>query len=94
MFDKAKQLNELRKLRSQAKELQGQLQQITETIEEDGVRVKVSGDQKIIYIQIDGEDRKDLVEAINSAMKKVQKKAAKHMMEAGGGLSGLLGGLK
>jgi len=94
MFDKAKQLNDLRKLRSQAKELQDQLQQITESVEENGIRVKVSGDQKVIYVEIDGEERKDLVEVINEAMKKVQKKAAKHMMESGGGLSGLLGGLK
>ena len=34
-----------------------------------------------------------LVDLINEAMKKVQKEAAKKMMEMGGGLSGLLGGL-
>ncbi|KKP33933.1 MAG: hypothetical protein UR20_C0005G0019 [Candidatus Woesebacteria bacterium GW2011_GWE2_31_6] len=36
---------------------------------------------------------KELVELINEAMKKVQKEAAKKMMEMGGGLSGLLGGM-
>lgn len=37
---------------------------------------------------------KFLVDYINEAMKKVQKEAAsKKMMEMGGGLSGLLGGL-
>jgi len=34
-----------------------------------------------------------MVETINRAMKEVQKKAAKKMMEMGGGLSGLLGGM-
>ena len=32
-------------------------------------------------------------DAINDAMKEVQKEAARKMMEEGGGLSGLLGGL-
>jgi DNA-binding protein YbaB len=94
MFDKARQLNELRKLRSQAKKMQDELGEITETIEKGDFRVKVRGDQKIVYIKQGEEELKELVEALNDAMKAVQKKAAKHMMEAGGGLSGLLGGLK
>ena len=91
-FDKLKQLGELNKLRKQAKDLQKELEQITETYEKDEVSVKVSGDQKIVYIKENGEDRNDLVDALNKAMKEVQKKAAKKMMEMGGGLSGLLGG--
>ncbi|OGM12591.1 hypothetical protein A2V80_00060 [Candidatus Woesebacteria bacterium RBG_16_39_8b] len=91
-FDKLKQLGELNKLRKQAKDLQRELEQITETHEKGDLQVKVSGDQKIIYIKENGEDRNDMVEAINHAMKEVQKKAAKKMMEMGGGLSGLLGG--
>jgi len=91
-FDKLKQLGELNKLRKQAKDLQRELEQITETHEKGDLQIKVSGDQKIIYIKENGEDRNDMVEAINHAMKEVQKKAAKKMMEMGGGLSGLLGG--
>lgn len=88
----AKQVNELRKLRSQAKDLQKKLAEITESEEKDGMRVKVSGDQRIAYLEIDGESREDLVKLINSALDGVQKRAAKQMMQEEG-LSGLLGGL-
>lgn len=90
MFDKVGQLN---KMRQQAKQLQKQLEKIIETYEEGEIKVKVSGDQKLQYLAIDGQERDDIVKAINKAMKKVQKEAAKKMMETGGGLSGLLGGL-
>jgi DNA-binding protein YbaB len=94
MLDKARQLNELRKLRSEAKKMQDELGEITETVEKGVWRVKVRGDQKVVYIKEGEEEQKELVEALNEAMKKVQKKAAQHMMQSGGGLSGLLGGLK
>ncbi|MEJ2348048.1 MAG: YbaB/EbfC family nucleoid-associated protein [Patescibacteria group bacterium] len=90
-FDKFKQLGELNKMRQQAKVLQKQLEGITETVKEKDIEVKVSGDQKILFMKLDGEERQDIVDTINKAMKKVQKKAAKKMMEMGGGLSGLLG---
>lgn len=91
MFDKVKQLGELNKMRQQAKALQQELEKITETVEEKDIKVKVSGDQKVLYVKVDGEEREDIADVINKATKKVQKKAAKKMMEMGGGLSGLLG---
>lgn len=94
MFDKFKQLGELNKMRQKAMELQKELEKIIETVEKHGWQVSVTGDQKIRYIKKDGEDMKELVELINEAMKKVQKESAKKMMEMGGGLGGLLGGLK
>ena len=93
-FDKFKQLGELNKMRSQAKELQRELAEIKETYEKGDYRIGVTGDQKITFIQIDGEDQDKLVKAINEAMKSIQKKAAKKMMEMGGGLSGLFDGMK
>ncbi len=90
-FDKVKQLGELNKMRQQAKDLQKELEQITETLSVGKVEVKVTGDQKLAYMKVDGEERQDIVDAANKAMKKVQKKAAKKMLEMGGGLSGLLG---
>jgi len=92
MFDKVKQLGELNKMRQQAKSLQKELEVIKETVEEGGYKVTVTGDQKIVYIEHAGEEQKKLTEVINKAFKNVQKKAAKKMMEMGGGLSGLLGG--
>lgn len=94
MFDKFKQLKELNEMRKKAMELQKELEKITETLEKGGWSVSVTGDQKIRYIKKNGEDLKELVDLINEAMKKVQKESAKKMMEMGGGLGGLLGGLK
>lgn len=93
MFDKFKQLGQLNKMRQQANALQKELEKIIETIEKNGWSVSVTGDQKLRYIKKDGEDMAFLVDLINEAMKKVQKEAAKKMMEMGGGLSGLLGNL-
>ena len=80
-------------MRRQAQALQKELEKISETVEKGSWAVSVSGDQKIRYIKKGEEDLKDLTDAINEAMKKVQKEAAKKMMEMGGGLSGLLGNL-
>ncbi|MEK7471011.1 MAG: YbaB/EbfC family nucleoid-associated protein [Patescibacteria group bacterium] len=94
MFDKFKQLGQLNEMRKKANELQKELEKIIETLEKRGWTVSVTGDQKIRYIKKDGEDMTELTDLINEAMKKVQKESAKKMMEMGGGLSGLLGGLK
>lgn len=90
MLDKFKQLGDLAKMRSEAKKMQKELEKISKTLEKNGWIVSVSGDQKIRYIKKDGEDMKELVDLINDAMKKVQKEAAKKMLEIGG-LSSLLG---
>jgi len=94
MFDKFNQLKDLAKMRQKAMELQKELEKIIKSDEKHGWQVSVTGDQKIRYIKYDGEDMKDLTDLINNLMKDVQKESAKKMMEMGGGLSGLLGGLK
>lgn len=81
-------------MRQQAMKLQKELEQIKEMAEKGGMKVVVKGDQTIDYIFMDGEERRDLVDLINEALKKVQKESAKKMLEMGGGLSGLLGGMK
>ena len=81
-------------MRQQAMKLQKELEQIKETVEKGGTKIVVKGDQTIDYILMDGEERRDLVDLINEALKKVQKESAKKMLEMGGGLSGLLGGMK
>lgn len=93
MFDKVKQLGDLAKMRSQAMKLQKELERISKTYEKGKVRVRVRGDQKIDYLEIDGVEQKELKETINNALKDIQKEAAKKMMEMGGGLTGLLRGV-
>ncbi|MFC1625929.1 YbaB/EbfC family nucleoid-associated protein [Patescibacteria group bacterium] len=93
-FDKLNQLKDLAKMRKQAMELQKELEKIVQTIEKGDWTVSVTGDQKIRYIKKGEEEFTQLADLINEAMKKVQKDSAKKMMEMGGGLSGLLGGMK
>lgn len=93
MFDKLQQAKDLLKLRSKAKELQRELEQIQHTQEKGGIKVVVNGAQEVQYIEVNGESQEELRKVINEAVKEVQKKAAKKMMEMGGGLSGLLGGM-
>lgn len=94
MFDKFQQAKELMKLRQQAKKLQDELKEIRHTEERDGIKVTVDGTQNIMSLVVNGESQEKIIELINKAMKEVQKKSAKKMMEMGGGLSGLLGGMK
>lgn len=93
MFDKLKQAKDLLKLRQQASKLQQELEKIEHVEERGGMKIKVNGTQNVVYLEIDGEEKRDLTELINRAMKEVQKKSAKKMMEMGGGLGGLLGGM-
>ncbi len=92
MFDKLKQGKDLLKLRQQAQQLQKSLQEIHHTEEKGDSKVTVDGTQNVVSIMVDGVEQRELTELINKAMKEVQKKSAKKMMEMGGGLSGLLGG--
>ena len=59
--------------------MQKELQQIYAAEEKKGIKVVVRGDRKIEKIEIDGEERKDLKELINSAMKEAEKKAEKKL---------------
>jgi hypothetical protein len=81
MFDKAKLMAKAFKLK---KALESELTEL----EENGVLIKVSGDQKVKYLSINGAENKVLVEVINKAMKKSQESAAKKMQDMGG-LEGL-----
>jgi len=92
MFDKLKQGKQLLELRQQAKKMQQQLAEITETVDRGDWHVKVSADQKVVFASYKGERMKELEDAINDGFKTVQKQAAQKMMETEG-LKGLLGGL-
>ncbi len=93
MFDKLKQAQNLLKLRSEAKKLQQELEQIKHTEEDGDMSVTVSGAQTLLNIKIDGEDQERLMKLVNRALKEVQKKSARKMMEMGGGLGGMLSGM-
>ena len=90
MFDKLQKGKQLLQMRSQAKELQRKMAEVTESVDKGNIKVKVTGDQRVEYIELDGESRDDLARVINEAFKKVQKKAAQKMLQDGG-LKGLFG---
>lgn len=81
MLDKAKML-------AQAYKLKKAVEAEVVEVEENGIRVSVSGDQRIKFLSINGMENKVLIDTINKAMKKSQETAAKRMKEMGG-LEGL-----
>ena len=92
MFDKFKQLGQLKKMRDEAVKIQKELAAEQLAVEEKNVKVVISGDQKIRSLEIDGAEQDRAVDALNTAIKQSQKKAAKKLQQMSGGLGGLLGG--
>ncbi|KKR81372.1 MAG: hypothetical protein UU73_C0003G0066 [Candidatus Daviesbacteria bacterium GW2011_GWA1_41_61] len=85
MFDKLKQLGDLKKMRDSALEVQKRLSGIKITVEHKGVTVVMTADQKVVSISGDN-DLDKVAEAVNEALKQSQKVAAEEM-------KGLMGGL-
>ena len=86
------QLGDLKKMRDQAMAIQKELQKEEITVESHGVKVVITGDQKVQYIASNGRSDNDIKDAINEAIKKSQEVAAKKLASMSGGLGGLLGG--
>lgn len=93
MFDKFKQLAELKKMRDQAMQIQRQLDSEVIEVEKNGVRIKISLAQKIRELETNEKSDEEIKEAVNEALKESQEKAAKKMQSLVGveGLKGLLG---
>ena len=95
MFDNLKQgvgqLNDLRKMRDQALQIQRQLAAEEVVLEEQGVRVVMTGDQKIKELTVTGVANQILVDVLNKAIRRSQEIAAKKLQAMSGGLGGLLG---
>lgn len=85
-------LGDMNKLRQQAMQMQKNLAAQTITVEENGVKVVITGDQKIVSIEIQGLSNEVLNEVINKAIRKSQELAAKELMNVSGGMGGLMGG--
>jgi hypothetical protein len=92
MFDKVKQLAQLKKMRDQAMAIQKQLAAEEIELTEDNIHIVITGDQKFKLLEIDGLTNERVVEMINKAIKKSQEVAAKKLAEMSGGLSGMLKG--
>ena len=88
------QLGELKKMRDEAMKIQKELQAEVIHIDKSGVNITISGDQKIRSITTNGRSDRDIMDAVNEAVKKSQEVAAKKLQSMSGGLGGLLAGGK
>jgi nucleoid-associated protein EbfC len=91
MFDKFKQIGELKKMRDEALKIQRELAAEKIEVIEGDIKIVISGDQKIQSLEIQGESQPQLTEALNKAVKRSQEVAARKVQSMSGGLSGLLG---
>jgi len=76
MFDKLKDVNKLRKLKSQ---IEKQQDQIWATRQKGDIEVTVNANKKVVLIKCGGEEDKRLKDLINDAMKEAEKKAEKKL---------------
>lgn len=86
MFNKLKQFKDLR---DQAKQLQNQLALETVTVEKNGNKLIMDGNQEVLNLILNPdatkeEQEKKLTELINEAIKKAQRIAAQKMQQMGG----------
>lgn len=93
MFDKLQQLKELKKMRDEAMTIQKALDSEVIEVAKNGVNIKLTLAQRFIEISINGKEEKDVVEAVNEAVKESQKQAARKMQQMGGldSLKGMFG---
>lgn len=91
MINPFKGLGDLNKMRQQAMQIQRELSAEKIEIDEDGVRIVISGDQKILEFSINGIENNLVKDKLNKAIKSSQEVAAQKLQEMSGGLSGLLG---
>lgn len=78
-------------MRDQAVQIQRQLAAEEVVVEERGVRVVMTGDQKVKELSVQGVSNQILIDVLNKALKESQKVAAKKLQQMSGGLGGLLG---
>ncbi len=78
-------LGDINKLRQQAMQMQKSLSAQQITVEESGVKVVITGDQKILELEIQGLSNQVLNDVLNKAIRKSQELAAKELMNISGG---------
>lgn len=94
MFNPFKAAGDLKTMRDQAVKMQQALAGEQVVVERGGIKVVMTGDQKIKQLIIDGVEDWRIKDVIAEAIKKSQEIAAKKLTEMSGGIQGLLGGAK
>lgn len=87
MFDKLKEMYELKR---KADQLKKEMEAEVFDVESGDIKVRINGIQRILKLEYpDGTDREKLKEVINKAFEQSQKEMAKRMQGIMGGLGGL-----
>lgn len=94
MFDKLKQGAQMVQAANKLRQLQNEIAKQRFTVEENGIRVVVSGDLKVRELSHETENMSKVVDCINKALKEAQETVGKKMQEEMGGLQNLLGSLR
>ncbi|HLL60712.1 MAG TPA: YbaB/EbfC family nucleoid-associated protein [Candidatus Nitrosocosmicus sp.] len=81
MFNPLKGLGDLNQMRQQAQKMQELLKKEEVTVERQGVKIVLRGDQQVKLVEIDGVIENRIAEAMNEAFQKTQKLAAQKLME-------------
>lgn len=92
MINPFKGLGDLNQMRQQAMAMQRQLAEERVIVDENGVRVVMTGEQRILELEINNASDDTVKDKINKAIKQSQELAAKKLSSMTGGLQGLLGG--
>lgn len=91
MINPFKSIGDMNQMRQQAIAIQKTLSEKSIELNEDGVRIVISGDQKISVFEIQGVSNDLVKQKLNKAIKESQDMAAKELSSMAGGLQGLLG---
>lgn len=81
MFGALKNLKDMASMQKQAQEIQKQLAKEEIVTEKGDIRIVMRGDQQVIEVTIDGEDRRDIKDAMNESIKNVQRLLATKFMQ-------------
>jgi len=81
MINPFKALGDLKNFQAKAKQMQEALAQEQVEVEKNGVRIVMTGDQKVQEIEVDGVMENRIAEAFAEAVKKTQQIAAQKLMQ-------------
>lgn len=81
MINPFKALGDLRNFQQKAQQMQKALAQEEVVVEKNGVRIVMSGDQKVKAIEVDGVMENRIAEAFAEAVKKTQEIAAQKLLQ-------------
>jgi len=81
-----KSLGDLNQMRKQAKQIQDALEQERYEVERGDMKIVMTGNQKVLSIEIDGEDQSSLAKLVNDAIKKSQQAAAMKLAQLSKGM--------